>query len=1094
MFKFDEALKSKHKRDLKFSKTISGIQNSLKSFTTEKENRSSLTKLAEKQLSLECDELFRLFKTQIINVARNDEKLYESLKTNKFIWKLFPYVEFENNPEANVLLVTIKKVMMGFFDGKKDIKIASIEDKIIFLDEFDFLEQEVIQILCNAPAVNNPLEFVRIFYEKFNHWSKSEFWDSSEHLQGVKAKFIQVIKYIDDKMKEKKLNFPSVIDFKLDKQIASKPKPYLLFKTNEIITPRPFFLMEKNNSWYIQDKKTADCVSPFELFDILTIATNKILAVFHYYYKDQNLLSELIQAIWNQKNDNTGGRYEDYIQQNCLYHRTKAKSGKDHELYKDKSPYEIGFRLVKLEKRTNNFDPDSAELDQIELFTSPEAVVAKLSDTNLVFALSATADIPRTLKCFNLEWLKENANYIPLEETDYQIIEARRNDKRDKRKTQVRLTKAGTLPDSHFLTGICKNLHQNGFFSKGNNESESAELPRLNRVLKVFDTLYQLAKGDKYAHLIFLTTFGDFKEIIDYNCNKHKQWFVNCDGRTFGCTRKTKQNDKFFNLLLDGKECSLLFLNSDDATELERNKEWLETYRKCFELKDKVFVITQYQSASNGINLPCYPSMGTIEKDFDGIALLEPRHFWLDDSDVPDEWKNINKQALWYSWKLKDAGQIENSQFRIALSSRDPKNPYKLNIRHVNNVYKQRADEKILNSIALYHQAIGRIERRNDQINQVDVVLDDDVLNDFYTLLASESFQEIISTREKITSDLIIKVHQAVLDFAKGEKIKIGLDAQKSIWERNNNANETIRELLSEIEKVKSGIYDEPTSSEIKSAWGTVREAILQHDFDKRINLELLGKTIQFRRDFCFETKFINAEKELYIEPEKMKVYRAKPLGGNAPKWSLDAAYRVISENQQILNHFNSSGYKTAFDIKPHSINNIPCPYIYHAILLGAIGEEAITCLLAANGISIDGINELPNSLFEIVDSKMKNQPVYFDFKNYSEGTLNKFVLTSDDYNYDPELNSAEFIRKVKAKYEILKQVDPNAILYVLNLYSSNERSPAYFDADMKPVKYEKDSRVRIISSVLRHDNKSVVSPEFEAALKFMTVYEAATV
>src|SRR5690606_2326992 len=127
------------------------------------------------------------------------------------------------------------------------------------------------------------------------------------------------------------------------------------------------------------------------------------------------------------------------------------------------------------------------------------------------------------------------------------------------------------------------------------------------------------------------------------------------------------------------------------------NPDFLESYRNCFAMKDKVFVITQYKSASNGINLPCYQRMGTMERDFEGIHLLEQNHFWFDNSEDVNQFKNNEKQALWYLWKLLDTGQIDSSEFKSCISGRDPKNPYKIDIRRMNSLYKMKADEKVLN-------------------------------------------------------------------------------------------------------------------------------------------------------------------------------------------------------------------------------------------------------------------------------------------------------------------------------------------------------------------------------------------------------------
>lgn len=1087
-FKYDETYIGKRKVNL--TKLIDSIKSKVELLNDGNQKNHTLTKTIDKELGLECNELFKFFKNQFILLGRKDEKLHNKLKTNEFVWKLFPYLEFENNPETNILLVTIHKVLLGFFDGKKDIKIASLENRIVFLDEFDFLEQEIMKILCDEPSILNPLEFVRIFYEKFKHWSQAEFWESTDELKSIREKFNDVIEYIEGAMKEKRLNFPNVIDFRLDNKPEGNGKPYMLFQTNEIITPKPFFLKEKNNSWYIQDEKTTESVSPFQLFNILAITTNKILGVFHYFQRNQTLVSEIIQAIWNQKNDNFGGKYETYINENCLYHRTKSKSGRDYQAYKDKSPYEIGFRLVKLAKRSQSFDPNSAELGQVELFTSPEAVIAKLSDSNLVFALSATTDIPRTQKCFNIEWLKENATYIELEKEDYDIIRARRNVKRDIRQTKVSLKISEQLSEEHPVGIILKSKFQNKDFEK-QGDTEANAKPRYERLLRMFDTLYKGINSNKFSHLLFATTFADLRELFDYKQNENDSLFFSMEKQVFHSTRFNEKNDRFFNVTLNGKRCSVLFLNSDDAKQLQDNREALENYRMCFEMQDKVFVITQYKSASNGINLPCFSNIENIEQDFQGIHLLEPQHFWFDDSKDFDKYKNEEKQALWYLWKLKDAGQFDTAQFNLCLSARDTKASYKINISKINTLYKEKADEKILNAIALYHQALGRIERKDEIMPEVDVTLEEGVFMDFYRFVSSENFKELVEQRKDITSALILEVHQAVIEEAERREIKLELHAQKSFEPKQALSRQLVEEeLLREVAKVREGKYDEAVSNEIKEAWTEIREALLKHDFDKRINIETIGKTIHIKRDFAFETKYVNRNKELFVDVEKMKVYREQAPSKKLTTWNLDSAYRIISNNHLLKKLFEKNGYQTSFEIKPDLVNYILTPYIYQAILLGAIGEQAISLLLNHHGILLESFNELDDSLFEVVDAKVRDFPIYFDFKNFAASTLDKFSFEPTYRNFDTEINSEGFIQKIKSKYELLKKHSENPILYIINLHSEQKRKPDFFDKNMRPVTYEKDSCIRIIPSVLNHADFNQLSAEFQSSLKFIRVHE----
>ena len=461
-FQYDDELRSQYTRQTKFKKLIKSIESKYE--IVETEQPSDIRDTISKDLNFDCSELFNILKRQSVLIYREDKEKYESIQKEKIIWELFPYVEFENNPDCNVLLVTIHKVLSGFFNGKTDIKLASVEDKIIFLDEFDFLESDILKILCDEPSIINPLEFVSIFHQNFKHWSKADFWNTNKELKTVKEKFEEVIEYIDRSCNEYSINLTSVLDFRLSEE-TSNTKANVLFQTNQIITPKPFFLREKNNSWIIENSLPKDSINPRILFNILTIATNKIVGVFNYFKHNPNLVSEIIQKIWNQKNDNQGGVYEKYIKENMLYHRTKPKDNQDGTLYKDKSAYEIGYRLIKLLKRTNTFDPYSAELSQVELFTTPESLIAKLADSNLIFALSATTDLPRTLRCFNLDWLKNNASYIQIDEDDYSIIQELRDEKAQVRSTCAKFKLASTLPDDSPLQNALVALSDIDYFN-----------------------------------------------------------------------------------------------------------------------------------------------------------------------------------------------------------------------------------------------------------------------------------------------------------------------------------------------------------------------------------------------------------------------------------------------------------------------------------------------------------------------------------------------------------------------------------------------------------------------------------------------------
>ena len=1083
-FKYDEKLSNKYIRQAKFKELIKSIDSNYR--TIENDQQSNVVSIINEELNLKCSELFNILKRQSVLINGRDKKKHESLQKEKIIWSLFPYVEFENNPDCNVLLVTIHKTVSGFFNGKEDIKLTSITDKIVFLDEFDFLESDILKILCDDPSILNPLEFVTIFYKNFKHWSNADFWDTNEELRTVKEKFEKVIKYIDKSCEENRINLTSIVDFRLsDKDINNEAN--VLFQTNQLITPKPFYLKEKDNSLVIENNLPKDSINPRVLFNILTIATNKIVSVFNYFKHNQILVGEIIQKVWNQKNDNQGGIYEKYIKENMLYHRKKNndRNDKDDNSYKNKSTYEIGYRLIKLLKRSNTFDPKSAELSQIELFATPESLIAKLADSNLIFALSATTDLPRTLKCFNLEWLKKNTFYIPLDESDYRVIQKKRDEKKRKRNTSVNLRLASHLLDDSSLQRALSALSEIDYF---NDYTEKKF--KLTRASKAFETINQIMESDKFAHLVFLTTFKQVKQILDADSTA-RDALNEFGNSSFQCSRIIENSDKFFHLKWNKESCHIILLNANDAKNLETSEKELQNYRNAFKA-EKVIVITQYNSASNGVNLPCYDKQGG-EADFTGLHLLEENHFWFDDEEEDfQRFKNIEKQAFWYLWKLWDTRQISKEDFKKYLNKRAPGNTNKPDIKAFDDLYRNTL-EKTLNAISLYHQAIGRIERKWKNTPEVNITLDESVFREFHKYLTTEDFYDLVQKRDnQITSALILETQRQVIDLAAKKRIKEAFFKPKSIRSDNDRSEKLIKNFLRVIEKLKQDEYDDENAIQIRDNWHKMRELVLKHDFKSRLDLISLSETLDMERDFCFETNQISKNKEIFLDRRELKIYPEKKLS-YLYSWNLDYVYNTLNKNQVISNYFKQNNYMTSFDTDYLGYKSVFTPYIYQAILQGAVGEKAIEALLEDRGIALEHQNSLPNSLFEVVDAKVKGCSIYLDFKNFSKTTLNKFHISEEDPEYEYQFDSVKFIEKQVEKYRLISANDSSAIFYVINLYSEDYREPDYFDSKGKRQSEIQKSCIRIIPNVLVQGNENKTSSYFQLLVQdILSSYEKA--
>src|SRR5262249_19165963 len=109
-------------------------------------------------------------------------------------------------------------------------------------------------------------------------------------------------------------------------------------------------------------------------------------------------------------------------------------------------------------------DKDEVGFRHYAIYTTPEKILATLATHNLVFGLSATADIPRCVRSFSDEWLRkqEGVVYHDIEEADISLIESLNQKKQSIRNNHVSVLEANELdtsdPQQHniaeFIDGI----------------------------------------------------------------------------------------------------------------------------------------------------------------------------------------------------------------------------------------------------------------------------------------------------------------------------------------------------------------------------------------------------------------------------------------------------------------------------------------------------------------------------------------------------------------------------------------------------------------------------------------------------------------
>lgn len=999
--------------------------------------------------------LGRIIKRQFYEIKKHNDKLLEKLFINPDIWVLFPYIQFQQDPATKVLLGTIQKFSYGFFDGKKKLKLPDLGGNIIFLDEFDFLENEILKILCLDNSMNNPLEFVKIFYERFGLLKNKSFWEP-KGITSIKDGLEEAYDYLRNCIRQNKYKFPALTDFAYNSKMMEKR--LVLFQTNKTILSEKFYLDQEGDTWVVTNQHTATTVEPKGFFQMIRDVIQQILAVFNKHSDTHpQAINQLIQKLWNIKNDNTSGEYQTYIDDTIVYKNISVEQSETHD---EDFSYTEGFDLIEI-KQNDALDPLDADLTRLELSTSPEAIIKKLAENNLVFALSATSDLPRVVSCFNESWLTENTPFIVPSEDDEELVKKLKHIKDNKRRSNTRFTANRPISKAHPITDILNKLKILGFFD--NDESDITNDKRENRkkrVLKFFGCLeWILNDSQNRSHLVFLTTFRHIKDIITHNTDLKEN---------IAQIFSVEPRERGYKIIYADKTFNIIFLNSSEAKAIEADEADSYNHLMSDATVDKVILVTQYATASNGVNLGFKDEEG-IKRDFEGVHLLEAKYYWFDTNIEEKHRHNTTKQMFWYNWKLFERFEITQATFEWYLQQP--------NISFMNSAY-QKTGDFVLNSMALFHQALGRVERqRAYEQPLIEVTLADDVLVVFRNFF-KDAYQEMpeIQKREAFTATLITQLNEEVKEYFRTQHVKIQQVETQNISTINNKSIEFIQKVLAEIENIKNGTHtDEDIINEIIITWQKIRQYALQQDYNAEIEFihtkHLFGSRLDFKQQFVFETTLLDDE-TLHLtyanddEPGYDIYPKPDVIQENLYQIDLNKPFMHICENTVVERHFKANGFLLHYRNTPYPRKSIFTPYIEQAILRGAIGEEVIKALLESKKIELEEVT-LP-SLFEVFDAKIKKLPVYIDFKNFSKQTIDRFAIPEDNILYDRNFDPMVFAEKVSTKLKKIKVVtgEKKAKYVVINMKLEGFINQ-YFTEDLEQVGYYKDCDIAIIPSAL---------------------------
>ncbi len=1003
--------------------------------------------------------IFTFFKSIIKKAfSEQNKKSYNELINSSTIKSLFPYLDFKHNPsEKRIFLVSLQKAFYGFFDGQQSINLYKLENdtekdeqNIIFLDEFDFLENDLLNQICKDTNIEQPFNFVEAFYKNLSKY-KLSFPDFLLNNIDLKDKINEIIEDIEALSKEYNIDFPNKNHFVCtDKHLLGTS----IFQTRYSISNQAISLNpnRRANSFHLQQADENNKPNSFTLLNVVNQVTTSIIRTFkELEFTEPEVYKALIEHCFG-----TSDMYKRILKQIRQHpNRRKTVGTNESKLYYN------GFGLYEIYNFGYPTDNEEIELKYYSIFNTPESVLLHLTSHNLVFGLSATAEISRYAKNFDLNWLKNELGelYFDIDNIEIGIIQKATKDKFTKRKNQVNVEIANELIPKELNESLENIIYttkdKDDFWGAG-----KAKEYRKKRVEHFFATL-QWVKENKISNNSNLLFFSSYKHILYFfeqvREPENEIYTIKIiDNALKNCYTINFQEQDFIILFLDASQ-------GKEIAKFEKNK---EAYYDLFLKNLPVLLVTTYPSAGNGVNLFYYSDkQKTQKKDFANIHLLDSPFYFFSpinkDNDTEQEKIEKIKSNIYYLAKLEKNKVITEKQFKIYLNK----------IRNINdfNDFYLNISDGLSNLVATYIQALGRIERVWTQMDNQVIRLEREVYNNLESFATNEEdwrIKQNFETNKAYFSQNVSIIFQQIAGNKLSRVQKLAHYQDEHLKESNNKCKAEIKTLLAKLNLVRTNKLPEEKLLAIRQEWNELRQLALQQRFSIYEDNQLLKKY-----HCIFHTEYYDHQRKcLWIQAQTQNIvpYEVNPDSSFYP-WKLDSIFQNIVDSQILKNYFDYHRYEQGFSGKGIYFT----PYFYQCILAGAIGEEAVKAIFENEQINISE-KEIDNTLFELIDLKIENKEWYIDAKNYSEQTITNFQLDENDELYHPKLNEETFKRKAQEKLAKIANFHTNKIdckIIYINVFGTDERPIGYYDEYFNEVgiSFEK-AKIIVVQSMLNKE------------------------
>lgn len=890
------------------------------------------------------------------------ERYFQIKEKHHWLIDLYPGIESENK---KIWFMTLDKFLSGnttiISPTYKFIENGIISHATIFIDEIDSTKNKVLDF-----EIKNYLDYKLELFDIFkiahanlhNHFPKKLFnvTEDSEHDSNYYIEIIDKNREIFDKAYN---DFNLRYYFKSygnEKVIDSIFNDQTYLNISEKRYDKVYLELDEEDGYnYISlNKKNKNAINFNEMLGAVKGAVSyliegiKILAINYYQTAKEKGDFDIQEAVMQVLDMFGLNNYRMVSRVMLSITGSSVKKTVSNDMF-DLDFYTTGFRFYEFsEHKVSDLETN---IQFYEMKETPEQFLMTLVSKAYVVGLSATGTLTTVLGNYNLKYIESKIGdrlYKPSKE------DIKRSNNHIDYRLNINKSNTAVIPvssDSNTFNSFFKDeeygISLNGAIDKCLDDNKDYLKWKF---LNVLQSINSFIKSDNKA-LLILTNRNVQKGNSVYSEKTFNEYF-----KLIGY-----END------IDDIKCYFIDSKNFDQKKEEYKQALFEGYR--------VILISSYQTVGVGQNL--HYEIDGKELDIDSLYLENPTNLIIDANKFD---KNSYPELMKYIYQiesLKENGELLANEASNSIISGFYKK-YKILKPIDNKIYDSESLQYY--SIALLIQAVGRICRTNDVVQNKTIYVDNDIF--------------VKVDLSKVSDKKLNYEFKAIIE----KQCELNILEKKE--ERDNNiviAQNNNRSIASKLRyEVANGWTEEK-----KKWWEDFRLFVLKHP---TISNEELDKYPKYKNMYVHFTSksdcyYFNHENDWDdVDLSLSKGIIKDEMSSN------DARLDTILLNDVIKKFFIDNGYC----IKFKSNENLLLPAVYNNIYKGALGEIVGECALKHFGINISHITEL--NQFEKFDYKLND--IYFDFKLWKN--------SGNDLDYDHIKNKLE---KVNGKYAIIINV-----------------------------------------------------------------------